>query len=179
MNVNSAAKIDKLTAAILAVVLSPVALVLGITLFGDKDRENFIPAAVGQLAERQERFDKRPTTLFRSVKDCTSQGFSTEQCKEAYDAAQSINDSRFTSVRYESQSDCLSKHDTCPEVERKVRRHHGKFPINVWDTVTTYDPPMVAWQSAQGNITRVVPLYAGKTPDTAVRSDGKEFKLNS
>jgi uncharacterized protein YgiB involved in biofilm formation len=131
-----------------------------------------ISDVAGRLEENMQYLDNHPTEVFASVADCAASGFSADACKESWDIANSFELSDITHPSYSDPAECAQKHgDTCKKVSTVTSA--GKTSIYG----QTYDPPVVAWQAAQDDLTKSVPLYPSTKPGMAVRYDGKLFNL--
>lgn len=141
---------------------------------------NFIPEAGYALKARHEKFDNRPTAVFTSTADCKIKGHDAGKCDLAERAAREIARQYSTSPNFETKASCLEKFGSCAEVTYNIQRVAAVAkggPINHPETQVKFKPNLVGWQSARSDISYVTPLYSGKAADTAIRADGREFKL--
>lgn len=129
------------------------------------------------LEHRIEELDTRPTHIFNSVSNCTEMGYSKNECQSSQKEALDIAGELGTTLKYSAETDCITSHGECKKVVTPVTTTTmvGKIAVPHTTYYTNYHPAVVAWQAAQSEIGKSVPLYQSSVDGTAVRVDGAEF----
>ncbi len=132
-----------------------------------------------KLKARFYGFEFKPTRVFSSVSQCVKQGHDLRACEQSQSVAIHLAESSETSVGYSSKETCIGNHGQCNETtsNQSMTIWAGKATMGYHRKITSYSPPMVAWQAVQDNLSKAVPLYPSVTKGVVVRADGRQFRL--
>lgn len=186
---------DWVTRGSIPVVTAKMTGVIG-TVIGTMLSPFFLAAHLNakDLEERLDFLDHHPTEVFQSVANCEDKRFLKQACQESQEEALSVAKGLGTSLSYDTLDECTMKHKAeCSEDMTTVTTHittyttsntsSSGFNQGVAQTqsintdISSYHPPVVAWQAASDDLKKAVPLYPAQREGFVVRSDGKEFEL--
>lgn len=172
------------------VVSAKIAAVAG-TAIGTVLSPFFLAAHIGakNLEERINFLDHHPTEIFQSISGCEDRHFAKNTCQESQQEALSVAKSLGTSLEYDTLAECTMNHKVCSEDSTAITTHITNYTKvgdqNITNTqsittnISSYYPPIVAWQAAADDLTKAVPLYPTQRDNVVVRSDGVEFDIEA
>lgn len=123
--------------------------------------------------------DSGRSLIFNSAAECLEIKNDHNFCKVSKEKAIDWARSLGTDVEYSNLGTCQSNHGHCESETTiiPVTTMVGKVPVTNYVTTTTHSPLLVAWQAAQYDAHKSVPLYNTADKNVAVRADSQTFNI--